>query len=145
MKKATINYLLRLCYYIKALFQQGVDKMKRFEEVANFWLDHDCYGDNYSYRTEKKNAVSHLIQFFGGAECEKIKCMDVENFIKYETEHLNPNTGKPYSKKLITDHINIGNRIFEFALDNEIINCRNPFQRKRRRIPKNAPKKRENL
>ena len=141
MKKATINYLLRLCYYIKALFQQGVDKMKRFEEVANFWLDHDCYGDNYSYRTEKKNAVSHLIQFFGGAECEKIKCMDVENFIKYETEHLNPNTGKPYSKKLITDHINIGNRIFEFALDNEIINCRNPFQRKRRRIPKNAPKK----
>ena len=45
--------------------------MKRFEEVAKLWFEHDCYDDNYSYRTEKKNAVSHLIKFFGGLSVKK--------------------------------------------------------------------------
>lgn len=115
--------------------------MNSFEEIAKQWLKSQCYGDKYSYRQEKKNAVSHLLKYFGKKYCEEIKSIDVEKFIKYESEHINPNTGKAYSKRILIDHINVGNSIFEFALDNELIDCRNPFQRKRRRIPKNAPVK----
>ena len=113
--------------------------MKNFEEIAFDWYDTVCFGDKYVYRTEKKNAINHLVAFFGNMDCESIKSADVDRFIKYESENLNPNNGKPFSKKIMIDHINIGNNIFEFALDNEMINCRNPFHRKRKRIPKNAP------
>lgn len=112
---------------------------KQFEAIAKLWLERKCSGDNYSYRTEKKNAAKHLIEFFGKKDCEQIKSMDVDEFIQYEITHNNPNTGKPFSKKILTDHINVGCNIFEFALENELIDCRNPFQRKRRRIPKDAP------
>lgn len=49
--------------------------------------------------------------------CEAIKSADVDRFIKFETVHLNPNNGKPYSKKIMIDHISIGNNIFEYGLD----------------------------
>ena len=113
--------------------------MKNFEELAFEWYDTICFSDKYAYRTEKMNAIKHLVSFFGKMNCEAIKSADVDRFIKYESEHLNPNNGKPYSKKIMIDHISIGNNIFEYALDNEMIDCRNPFQRKRKRIPKNAP------
>ena len=113
--------------------------MKNFEELAFEWYDTICFSDKYAYRTEKMNAIKHLVSFFGKMNCEAIKSADVDRFIKYESEHLNPNNGKPFSKKIMIDHISIGNNIFEYALDNEMIDCRNPFQRKRKRIPKNAP------
>ena len=113
--------------------------MRSFEDIASEWFNTVCFCDKYTYRTEKRNALKHLVAFFGKMDCETIKSADVDRFIKYESENMNPNNGKPYSKKIMIDHINVGSNIFEFALDNEIINCRNPFQRKRKRIPKNAP------
>lgn len=112
-----------------------------FNEIANMWLKNEIFGKQYSYRKELENAVKHLVIYFGTTDCEEIKGLDVENFIKYESEHLNPNTGKPFSKRLLKEHINIGNNIFEFALDNEFIKCRNPFQKKKKKVPKNAPVK----
>ena len=66
--------------------------------------------------------------------------MNVEQFIRFNYEHNNPNTSKPFSKRLLSDLISVGYRIFEFALDNELIcNIRNPFSGKKKKIPKAAP------
>lgn len=75
--------------------------MKNFEELAFEWYDTICFSDKYAYRTEKMNAIKHLVSFFGKMNCEAIKSADVDRFIKYESEHLNPNNGKPYSKKIM--------------------------------------------
>ena len=79
--------------------------MKNFEELAFEWYDTICFSDKYAYRTEKMNAIKHLVSFFGKMNCEAIKSADVDRFIKYESEHLNPNNGKPFSKKIMIDHI----------------------------------------
>ena len=65
--------------------------------------------------------------------------MDVDKFIQFESESLNPNTGRPFSKRLMKAHLSAGLNIYEYALENELIDCRNPFIRKKRKIPKNAP------
>ena len=67
--------------------------MKNFEELAFEWYDTICFSDKYAYRTEKMNAIKHLVSFFGKMNCEAIKSADVDRFIKYESEHLNPNNG----------------------------------------------------
>lgn len=114
--------------------------MRTFEEISKIWLDNESYDKDYSYKYELKSATTHLVNFFGTMKCNDIKGLTVEKFVKYEYENLNPNTGKPFSKRLIKEHINIGSRIFEFALDNELIdNIRNPFSKKQRKVPKNAP------
>lgn len=114
---------------------------RNFEQLARIWLENELFGKQYSYRKELESAVTHLVHYFGKMECKNIKGLDVDQFVKYESEHLNPHTGKPFSKRLMKEHINIGDRIFEFALDNEIIQCRNPFQRKKKKVPKNSPVK----
>jgi integrase len=112
----------------------------KFSEISNLWLDNECYGKDYTYKKELKSAVKHLNRYFGEMICDKIKGLDVEGFIRYNYEHNNPNTGKPFSKRLLKDLISEGFRIFEFALDNELIdNVRNPFTGKKKKIPKDAP------
>lgn len=113
--------------------------MISFAELSNKWSNTVLYGYKYSYKTEVSCALKHLNNYFGERDCESIKGLDVEQFLKYESETINPNTGKPFSRRILNDHIDVGNTIYEFALDNDIINCRNPFQRKRKKIPKSAP------
>lgn len=113
---------------------------KLFKDIAAIWLDNETYNKNYTYKNEIRSAVSHLNRYFGNIPCDEIKGIVVEQFIRYNYEHNNPNTGKPFSKRLLSDILSVGYRIFEFALDNELIsNYRNPFSGKKRKIPKNAP------
>lgn len=112
----------------------------KFCEIANLWLDNESYGKDYTYQNELKSAVKHLNRYFEGILCEDIKGLNVEQFIRFNYEHNNPNTNKPFSKRLLSDLISVGYRIFEFALDNELIcNIRNPFSGKKKKIPKAAP------
>ena len=97
-------------------------------------MQHTLLGQKYAYKVELECAVKHLKSYFGNRNCETIKGLDVEEFINYETKSINQNTGKLFSKRLIKEHIDIGKRIYEFALDNEIIDCRNPFLKKTRKI-----------
>ncbi len=114
--------------------------MKTFNEIASLWLDNESYGKDYTYKNELKSAVKHLNRYFDGIICEDIKGLNVEQFIRYNYEHNNPNTGKSFSKRLLGDLVSVGYRIFEFALDNELIgNIRNPFSGKKKKIPKSAP------
>ena len=52
--------------------------MKNFEELAFEWYDTICFSDKYAYRTEKMNAIKHLVSFFGKMNCEAIKSADVD-------------------------------------------------------------------
>ncbi|MEE0956474.1 MAG: site-specific integrase [Ruminococcus sp.] len=113
--------------------------MKSFEDIAEIWLQSELFGKQYSYRKGLEKDVEYLIKYFGSRNCEEIKGMDVDQFIQYETEHGNPNTGKPFSKRLMKAHLSAGLNIYEYALENELIDCRNPFNRKKKKIPKSAP------
>ena len=93
--------------------------MKSFEEIAGIWLQSELFGKQYSYRKGLEKDVEHLIKYFGSRNCEEIKGMDVDKFIQYETEHVNPNTGKPFSKRLMKAHLSAGLNIYEYALENE--------------------------
>lgn len=113
---------------------------RKFNDIATLWLENECYGKDYTYKKELKSAVKHLNRYFGEMICNNIKSLNVENFIRYNYEHNNPNTDKPFSKRLLKDLISVGFRIFEFALDNELIdNVRNPFTGKKKKIPKDMP------
>ncbi len=115
---------------------------RKFKEISNLWLDNESYSKNYTYKKGLKSTVAHLNRYFGEMECNKIKGLDVENFIRYNYEHNNPNTNKPFSKRLLKELVSNGYRIFEFALDNELIdNVRNPFSQKKKKIPKDTPVK----
>ena len=113
--------------------------MKSFEYIADIWLKSELFGKQYSYRKGLEKDVEHLVAYFGNRNCEDIKGMDVDRFIQYESEHLNPNTGKPFSKRLMKAHLSAGLNIYEYALENELIDCRNPFIKKKKKIPKSAP------
>ena len=73
--------------------------MKSFEYIADIWLKSELFGKQYSYRKGLEKDVEHLVAYFGNRNCEDIKGMDVDRFIQYESEHLNPNTGKPFIYK----------------------------------------------
>lgn len=114
---------------------------RKFSEVAEKWLENDLYDKKFTYQREMKSAVNHLNRFFAEKNCNDIKGIDVDNFIRYCYENKNPNNHKPFSKRLLKDIIGTGYYIFEFALENELIdNMRNPFTNKKRKIPKDAPK-----
>ena len=114
--------------------------MRNFEEITQRWLESVLFGLRYTYQNELRCTAAHLVNYFGKMNCEEIKGFSVDAFIRYLSEHNNPNTGKPYSKRSFVEIIDVGCRIFEFALDNELIQCRNPFYRKKKKIPKTAPK-----
>lgn len=112
----------------------------KFEEISNLWLENESYSKNYTYSKELRSSVKHLNRYFGNKVAQSIKGLDVEQYIRYCYETKNPNNDKPYSKRLLNDIISTGYRIFEFALDNELIdNIRNPFAGKKKKIPKDAP------
>ena len=113
--------------------------MKSFEDIAQIWLQSELFGKQYSYRKGLISDVEHLVKDFGTHNCEEIKSMDVDRFIQYESEHVNPNTGKPFSKRLMKAHISAGLNIYEYALENELIDCRNPFIRKKKKITQMNP------
>ena len=110
--------------------------MISFAELSSTWSNTVLCGYKYTYQIEVNCALKHLNNYFGARDCEKIKGLDVEKFLVFESEIVNPNTGKPFSKRVLNDHVDVGNTIYEFGLDNDIIHCRNPFQRKRKKSQK---------
>ena len=43
--------------------------MRSFEDIASEWFNTVCFCDKYTYRTEKRNALKHLVAFFGKMDC----------------------------------------------------------------------------
>lgn len=110
-----------------------------FEELSNKWFDTEIVGYTYQYTKCLQSAVKHLNSRFKNYNIEEIKSEDIKRFLT-ERYAFNPNTGKRGSKKLLSDIVDTGSRIYEFAIDNEYCS-KNPFHNKRNLIPKRATQK----
>lgn len=116
--------------YNKALFGDWADKWYREKKV----------GSGISEKTleEWTYAIKHLKRRFGKTELRKITLSDFQVFIN-ELAVENPNTGKPASKKILTDVKNSARNIFRYAVANNISGVTDFFDSVS--IPRDAPKK----
>lgn len=110
-----------------------------FFELSEIWLyDVNVYL-SYSWQKQQERFVSHLCRFIGDKKVKDIKPLDVDKII-VELSRRNPNTGKPMAKKTLQGLVNTLIRIFDLAIDNDIIN-KNPASNKKKKIPRSAPTK----
>lgn len=80
--------------------------------------------------------IKHLKKAMGNIALKDIKLFNVQSVID-DLYEFNPNTGAPSSKKTLTDIKNTAVQIFDFAIDNRVIDY-NPASSVK--IPKNAEK-----
>lgn len=107
-----------------------------FYELSQKWADSEIIGYTYQYEKELRSAVNHLNSRFADYKMTDIKQEDVKKFIN-DKYNFNPNTGKKMSRHMLSDIIDVGSRIFEFAIDNDFA-YKNPFRHKKKLIPKKA-------
>jgi len=116
-----------------------MDKKIKFSSLSELWLLQATLGVTYTYKSNLESYVKHLNNAFGDQPVASIKPYDIDILIR-ELYTCNPNTNKPSSKKLLINIVNCATRIFDFAIENEIM-YKNPAKNKKQAIPKNAPKK----
>ncbi len=119
-----------------------IKNIVKFSELSKKWVDSEVVGYTYQYEREIKSAVSHLNSKFSEYYITDIKQEDVKIFIN-ERYNFNPNTGKKMSRHMLSDIIDVGSRIFEFAIANDLA-YKNPFRYKKKLIPKKATKSTRN-
>ena len=116
-----------------------MNKRIKFNTLSEIWLQQATLGVTYTYKSNLESYVKHLNNAFGNQPVASIKPYDIDSLIQ-QLYICNPNTNKPSSKKLLGNIINCAVRIFDFAIENEVM-YKNPAKNKKRSIPKNAPKK----
>ena len=77
-------------------------------------------GVTYTYKSNLESYVKHLNNAFGNQLVVNIKPYDIDVLIQ-QLYICNPNTNKPSSKKLLGNIINCAVRIFDFAIENEVM------------------------
>ena len=110
-----------------------------FGELSQKWAKIEIIGYSHQYANCLKSAVNHLNSYFADKQIEEIKREDVKVFLLKKYDY-NPNTKKRMSKKLLSDLLNTGSRIYEFAIENDYC-TRNPFKGKRNILPRKAVSK----
>ena len=110
-----------------------------FTDLSQKWLDLVSQ-ENYCYQYKKniKSAVNYLNNEFGLLKLDSIKSENIKGYIS-DISICNPKTKKKSSRKLLSDIVNIGNRIMEFGIDNDYCE-KNPFRNKKDLIPHKAIK-----
>ena len=116
-----------------------LNKEIKFKELSNEWLKNATLGVTYTYQVNLCSYVNHLNRAFGEKLVYEIKPNDIDKIIR-ELYNCNPNTHRPASKKFLKNIISCATRIFDFAVENEII-YKNPAKHKKKSIPKNAVQK----
>lgn len=116
-----------------------MNKKIKFKSLSELWLEQATLGVTYTYKSNLESYVKHLNNAFGSQPVASIKPYDLDLLIR-QLYICNPNTNKPSSKKLLVNIVNCANRIFDFAIENEVM-YKNPAKNKKKSIPKNAPRK----
>ena len=116
-----------------------MNKKIKFNVLSELWLEQATLGVTYTYKSNLESYVKHLNSAFGNQPVASIKPYDMDSLIR-QLYICNPNTNKPSSKKLLTNIVNCATRIFDYAIENEVM-YKNPAKNKKQAIPKNAPKK----
>lgn len=110
-----------------------------FDDLAKLWYKKSTIGVSYSHKNNLRCMINHCNNFFGSLLIENIKPYHIDNMIA-ELAEKNPTTKKPTSKKTLKELIHTAYRIFDFAVENDII-TKNPAKNKCKDIPKNSPEK----
>lgn len=110
-----------------------------FKKLSNIWLKKATVGVTYTYKCNLESYVKHLNRYLSEKKIKDIKPYDID-FIIQELAIRNPNTNKTSSKKFLNNIISCAIRIFDFAVENELI-YKNPAKNKKKEIPRNAPHK----
>ncbi|MGN0455087.1 MAG: tyrosine-type recombinase/integrase [Ruminococcus sp.] len=116
-----------------------MDKDISFRELSEIWMQYSTVGVCYTWQCTLKSIVKHLNKRLGNLKVADIKPYHIDSVI-YELARNNPNTNKPASKKYLKTLVATSKRIFEFAIENEVM-YRNPAKNKEKSIPKNSPTK----
>lgn len=116
-----------------------MDKEMKFCGLSMIWLKKAKTGVCYTYQRNLDSYVHHLNNFLSDKKIRDIKPYDIDIII-HKLAINNPNTNKPASKKFLNNLISCAQRIFDFAIENELI-YKNPAKNKKKEIPKNAPQK----
>lgn len=116
-----------------------MDKNILFNQLSDIWLYERKPTLTYNWFNSLKNQIKHSQKYIGNKKVIDIKPFDIDTII-FSLAEYNPNTNKPASKKYLQSLVNTLQRIFDFAIENELI-YRNPAKGKKKIIPKNAPQK----
>lgn len=116
-----------------------MEKNIYFSRLAAIWLNKMKKKVTYTWYINLNNYVKHCNEYIGNKKIVDIKPYDIDIIIE-NLANRNPNTNKPASKKFLQQLVNTLQRIFDFAIENELI-YRNPAKGKKKEIPKNAPQK----
>lgn len=111
----------------------------KFNELSELWFSKSTNDICYSYKIELKALIKHMNNHLGEKHIHEIYPIDITNMV-ISLSNNNPNTDKPMAKQTLSTLIKTAGRIFEFAIDNGLID-KNPVRGTAKRIPKNAPKK----
>ena len=113
-----------------------------FRTYAQEWYDEAIAGVCYVYSRAMKTAINNLNYFIGSKLLADIKSSDITHAIT-SLARRNPHTGRPTAKKTLQFIVKTAFRIFDSAIDNDLI-VKNPAKGKMKAIPKTAPKKKVN-
>ena len=116
-----------------------MNKEMNFSQIAEIWLKKMETKVAYSWYNSLKSQIEHGNRYIGSKTIIEIKPYDIDIIINDLAKH-NPNTHKPASKKYLQSLVGTLQRIFDFAIENELT-YKNPAKGKKKEIPKNAPRK----
>ncbi|MGX8709036.1 MAG: tyrosine-type recombinase/integrase [bacterium] len=108
-----------------------------FSELAAKWLQTRKNKVSYSQFKNLRCYINHLNRYIGSAAVEDIKPTDIDSLLDSLTD-CNPNTGRPASRQTLVDVRSTAYRVFEYAMDLEII-TKNPARG--REVSRYAPRR----
>ena len=110
-----------------------------FTAYAQEWYFEAIAGVCYVHSRAIKTAINNLNYFIGSKLLCDIRSADITNAIT-SLARKNPHTGKPTAKKTLQFIVKTAFRIFDSAIDDDLI-VKNPAKGKMRAIPRSAPTK----
>lgn len=108
---------------LRVSLRKGIDissSNDSFKTWANYWLTskkHEVSEDRYKALLSRANV---WIDGIGNAQITQIKPFELQTIL-FSISAQNPYTGKPMAKKTIRGYVQIINAIFDFAVDNRVI------------------------
>jgi integrase len=122
---------------LKAKLRKGFDIEKEndsFSKWAEMWLTQKSIEIGTSQKESYKGSIDKLNEYIGNYALKSIRTFDIQSIINdYYIE--NPTTKKPSSKRLLELIKNTAVQIFQFAIENRVLDFNPAVSVK---IPKNA-------
>lgn len=124
---------------LKVLLKKGID-ITATGDTLSTWIKYWLSSKKNKFSPSYYNACEAHLQYFadtlGNVAISKIKPLDIQNLMN-NLEKSNPTTERPSSKRTLKDYLQKLSSVFEFAIDNRVIDY-NPCRKIE--ISRSAPK-----